>query len=426
MSGESTNDGLLDCCIAGCGPAGAVLGLLLARAGLDVLVLEKHGDFLRDFRGDTIHPSTLELLDQLGLAERFLRLPHSQVATVALPAAAGVPLAFTFRRLKTRFPFIAFVPQWDFLDFITDEAARYPGFRLVMNAEVTDLVREDGVVRGVRYRTPDGEHAVRARLTVGADGRSSRTRDRAGLRPIETAAPIDVFWFRLPRRPDEPVALAGRTAPGRFAVLIDRGDYWQVGYLIPKGAADEIRAAGLDAFRRAVATLVPELADRVGELRDWDQVKLLTVQSNRLARWWKRGYLAIGDAAHAMSPVAGLGINVAIQDAVVAANMLWKPLREGRIRTTDLAAVQRRREAPIRITQALQAFVQRRVIGVALGATTTPAVPWPLRLLARTPLLRDLPARLVGLGIGRPRIESPALAAPVGPQIRDGRAAVDA
>jgi 2-polyprenyl-6-methoxyphenol hydroxylase-like FAD-dependent oxidoreductase len=290
-----------------------------------------------------------------------------------------------------------------------------------MNAEVTDLVREDGVVCGVRYRTPAGEHAVRARLTVGADGRSSRTRERAGLRPIETAAPIDVFWFRLPRRPDEPVALAGRAAPGRFAVLIDRGDYWQVGYLIPKGAAVEIRAAGLDEFRRAVAALIPELADRVGELRDWDQVKLLTVQSNRLARWWTRGYLAIGDAAHAMSPVAGVGINVAIQDAVVAANVLWEPLRTGRITTADLAAVQRRREIPLRITQALQAFVQRRVVGVALGATTAPAVPWPLRLLARTPLLRDLPARLVGLGIGRPRIESPALAAPVGPPVREGR-----
>jgi 2-polyprenyl-6-methoxyphenol hydroxylase-like FAD-dependent oxidoreductase len=257
---------------------------------------------------------------------------------------------------------------------------------------------------------------------VGADGRSSRTRERAGLRLIETAAPIDVFWFRLPRRPDEPVALVGRAAPGRFGVLIDRGDYWQVGYLIPKGAADEIRAAGLDAFRRAVATLFPELADRVGELREWDEVKLLTVQSNRLARWWARGYLAIGDAAHAMSPVAGVGINVAIQDAVVAANVLWKPLRTGRITTADLAAVQRRREAPVRITQALQAFVQRRVIGVALGATTAPAVPWPLRLLVRTPFLRDLPPRLVGLGIGRPRIESPALAVPAGPPVQGGRA----
>ncbi|HEU0114744.1 MAG TPA: FAD-dependent oxidoreductase, partial [Thermomicrobiales bacterium] len=314
-----------DCCIVGCGPAGAMLGLLLARAGLDVLVLEKHGDFFRDFRGDTIHPSTLELLDQLGLAERFLRLPHSEVATLMFPVPSGPPLAFTFRRLKTRFPFIAFVPQWDFLDFITDEAKRYPGFRLEMNAEATDLIQDNGVVRGVRYRTPDGAREARARLTVGADGRSSRTREAAGLRLVETAAPIDVFWFRLSRRPEEPVALVARVAPGRFGVLIDRGDYWQVGYLIPKGGADAIRAAGLAAFRQSVAALFPDLADRVDELRQWDQAKLLTVQSNRLARWWKAGYLAIGDAAHAMSPVGGVGINVAIQDAVVAANTLWRP-----------------------------------------------------------------------------------------------------
>lgn len=398
------------CCIAGCGPAGAMLGLLLARAGLNVLVLEKHGDFLRDFRGDTIHPSTLEILDELGLAERFLQLPHSEVSSLTARTPAGLDIDFSFRRLKTRFPFIAFVPQWDFLDFVTDEASRYPGFQLQMNAEVVDLIREDGIVRGLTYRDDTGEHAVRARLTVGADGRSSRTREAAGLKVIATSPPMDVLWFRLSRRADEPETIAMRSGPGKAAILIDRRDYWQIGYIIAKGDAEKVRAAGLPAFRRTLAALIPDLADRVDELHDWEQVKLLTVRSDRLKRWFKPGYLAIGDAAHAMSPVAGVGINVAIQDAVVAANVLWEPLRRGRISTRDLAKVQRQREPSVRVTQAVQAFIQQMFFRAVLTSIKPPKLPQRiLRVLLRLPVLGDLPARFVAFGIRRPRVESPAL-----------------
>jgi 2-polyprenyl-6-methoxyphenol hydroxylase-like FAD-dependent oxidoreductase len=403
----------LDCCIAGCGPAGAMLGLLLARAGLNVLVLEKHSDFLRDFRGDTIHPSTLEILDELGLVERFLQLPHSEVASASMRSPAGLAITFSFRRLRTRFPFIAFVPQWDFLAFLTEEAERYPGFRLLRDAEVVDLIHEDGIVRGVRYRDELGEHTVRARLTVGADGRDSRTREAAGLRVIATSPPMDVLWFRLPRHPDEPAAIQARTAPHQFVVLINRGDYWQVGYIIPKGGAENVRAAGLAAFRRTLAEVVPDLADRVDEIQDWEQVKLLTVRSDRLERWYKKGYLAIGDAAHAMSPIAGVGINLAIQDAVVAANVLWQPLRIGRISTRDLARVQRERELPVRVTQAVQAGIQDMFLKTVLTSGTLPVLPQRvLSTLLQLPGVTDLPGRFVGFGIRRPHVESPALATP--------------
>ena len=395
-----------DCVIVGCGPAGAMLGLLLARAGLDVLVLEKHGDFLRDFRGDTIHPATLELLDQLGLADRFLALPHAKVGRFGL-AAGDTSITVDFARLPTKFPYIAFVPQWDFLDFVTGEARRYPGFRLVTNAEATGLVVEAGVVRGVRYRTADGEQVALGRLTVGADGRTSVTRAAAGLRPVEFGAPMDVFWFRLPRRPDEPTTVQARAAPGRFGLMLNRGDQWQVGYLIPKGGAETVRAEGLEAFRAAVAALLPELADRVGDLRDWDQIRLLTVQSNRLRRWWAPGYLAIGDAAHAMSPIGGVGINFAIQDAVEAANVLWRPLRDGRVSTADLATVQRHREVPTRLIQGLQSLLQAQVVAPNISGAADPGVGRPFRLALAAPFLRDLPARLIGLGVGRPRIASP-------------------
>ena len=414
MTVVAEDDIRVDCCIAGCGPAGAMLGLLLARAGLKVLVLEKHGDFLRDFRGDTIHPSTMEILAELGLAERFLQLPHSEVSSLTARTPAGLDIDFSFRRLKTRFPFIAFVPQWDFLDFITDEAERYPGFRLLMNAEVVDLIQEHGVVRGLTYRDGTGAHEIRARLTVGADGRSSRTREAAGLRVIATSPPMDVLWFRLSRRPEEPETIAMRSGPGKAAILIDRRDYWQIGYIIPKGDAEKVRAAGLAPFRRTLAELIPDLADRVDEIQEWEQVKLLTVRSDRLARWYTRGYLAIGDAAHAMSPVAGVGINVAIQDAVVAANVLWQPLRRGRISTRDLARVQHERELPVRLTQAVQAVIQQMFFKAVLTSVKPPVLPQRiLRVLLRVPVLGDLPARFVAFGIHRPHIESPALAIPV-------------
>jgi len=400
------------CCIAGCGPAGAILGLLLARAGVEALVLEKHGDFLRDFRGDTIHPSTLEILDELGLAERFLELPHSRVATFSLRTTAGEAVTIDLRGLRTRFPFIAFVPQWDFLDFVTQEARRYPGFRLVMNAEVTGLIQEAGVVRGVRYRTSAGEREARALLTVGADGRSSVTREAAGLPQVSMSPPMDVLWFRLSRRPGDPDNADAVVGPGHFIVLFPRGEYWQIAYTIPKGRADQIHAAGLDAFRRSVASLVPAQSDRVAELQTWDQVKLLTVRADRLTRWSTNGYLAIGDAAHAMSPVAGVGINVAIQDATAAANALWKPLRSGQVSTRDLAGVQRQRELSVRVIQGMQSFIQRQLIEVSMTSTDAPALPAGLRILLRTPGIRGLVPRLIAFGIRRPHVLSPA--APAG------------
>ena len=391
------------CLIAGCGPAGAILGFLLARAGVDVIVLEKHGDFLRDFRGDTIHPSTLEILDELGLADRFLSLPHSQISHVTLRSTSGDTLSFSLERLHTRFRYIAFVPQWDFLNFITAEAKKFPAFHLRMNAEVTGLIEEEGVVRGVR--TSDGE--IRAPLTIGADGRTSRTREAAGLPMVETSPPMDVFWFRLPRAADDEEILAGRIGYGGALVMIDRREYWQIAYVIPKGSADAIRNAGLDRFRQSVVAIEPKLADRVDAIRDWDQVKLLTVRADRLTRWYKAGYLAIGDAAHAMSPVGGVGINVAIHDAVAAANILWKPLkwRSGAL-TRDLRRVQRHRQWSVRAIQAMQSFIQNRIIKLALAGKQF-SFPRIVHVIERTPLLRDIPPHLVAFGIGRPHVRTP-------------------
>jgi 2-polyprenyl-6-methoxyphenol hydroxylase-like FAD-dependent oxidoreductase len=397
--------------IAGCGPAGAMAGYLLARAGVPVVILEKHGDFLRDFRGDTIHPSTLEILDQLGLADRFLALPHHKVSKIVARSLSGQQVVFSLARLPTRFPYIAFVPQWDFLEFLTREAARFPAFTLKRNAEAVDLIQRDGVVSGVRYRDAGGVHDLDATLTMGADGRTSVTREAAALPRTESSPPMDVFWFRLPRRPDEVEAVAGRLGVGKICVLLARGDYWQVAFVIRKGEADTIRAAGLDAFHRDIVSVAPELSDRVTEIRDWNAVKLLTVKADRLTRWHKPGYLAIGDAAHAMSPIGGIGINVAIHDAVVAANVLWKPLRDGTITDADLALVQRRRERAVRLIQAFQSAVQTRFLKPALESTHPPSFPLLVRLLARLPVLRDLPPRLVAFGVSRPHVESPELPA---------------
>jgi len=388
-----------------------VLALLLARAGVDVLVLEKHADFLRDFRGDTIHPSTLEILDEIGLAERVLALPHAKAPVLHLRTPGGGPAVVEeLSRLPTKFPYIAFVPQWHFLDLLAAEAARYPTFHLVRSAEVVALRWESGVVRGVRYRDADGEHDADAYLTVGCDGRGSVTRSAAGLRLRETSPPMDVLWFRISRRSTDPPQSAGVLGRGSFVALINRTDYWQVAYVIPKGADARVRAAGLETFRARVSETVPELADRVGEIASWDDVKLLTVQSNRLERWWQPGYLAIGDAAHAMSPIGGVGINLAIQDAVATANRLVEPLRQGRLSTRDLAAVQRRREWPTRVTQLGQAAIQRAVLAPTLRSTASPTVPAPVRALLRLPWLRDLPARAIGLGVRREHV-APALRA---------------
>ena len=397
------------CAIAGCGPAGAILGFLLARAGIDVVVLEKHNDFLRDFRGDTIHPSTLELLDELGLAAEFLALPHSKVSKLQIETTAGETLRMSLERLPSKFRFIAFMPQWDFLEFITRKAARFPSFTLLRNAEVTGLLETDGTVRGLRYRDAAGEHELTAVLTVGADGRTGVTRDAARLPRTETSPPIDVFWFRLPRRADEVAAVFGRIGPGLLLVMLDRNDYWQVAFVFPKGKGDEIRARGLDMFRRDIVRVAPELADRVDGIRDWDEVKLLTVRVDRLTRWYTQGYLAIGDAAHAMSPVGGLGINVAIQDAVAAANLLWRPLSDGRVPDEALAGVQHRRERAVRVLQAIQGFVQSRLLEPALKSTDAPSIPWIVKAILATPFLRDIPPRVIGLGIDRPHVESPAI-----------------
>ena len=379
-----------------------MLGFLLARAGIDVVVLEKHSDFLRDFRGDTIHPSTLEILDELGLADRFLQLPHSQVSQVTLRSNTRDTVTFSMERLHTRFRYIAFVPQWDFLSFMTAEANKYSTFHLRMNAEVTDLIQEDGVVRGLRV---NGEE-IRAPLTIGADGRSSRTREAAALPIVETSPPMDVFWFRVPRRANEEEAVAGRLGSGAGIVMIDRREYWQVAYVIPKGSADAIRAAGLDRFRQSVVAIEPLLADRVSAIRDWDQLKLLTVRADRLKRWCKPGYLAIGDAAHAMSPIGGVGINVAIHDAVQAANVLWKPLADNRLTTRDLRRVQRKREWSVRAIQRMQSFIQERVIKQALAGKAF-SFPRILHVIARTPLVRDIPPHLVAFGVGRPHVRTP-------------------
>src|SRR5579863_6830484 len=333
------------CCIAGAGPAGAILALLLARKGIPVMLLEEHMDFDRNFRGDTVHPSVLEILDEIGLADRLLQIEHTRVHGIPVQTARGTITLADLRPLKTRFNYIAMIPQARFLEFITGEAKRYPNFTLVMGARVEKLIEEDGYVHGVQYRGRDGWHEVRATLTVGADGRFSRLRKLAGFEPIKTSPPMDILWFHLSRRDDDAFeSLGARFGKMRIAVLLDRGDYWQAGYVIPKGGYQTIRAGGLEHFRQLFADTVPEFADRVGELKEWKQISVLSVESSRLKCWHRPGLLLIGDAAHVMSPIGGVGINYAIQDAVVAANILSEKLKYGVVGVQDLARVQRERE----------------------------------------------------------------------------------
>ncbi len=395
------------CCIAGGGPAGMMLGLLLARAGVEVLVLEKHADFLRDFRGDTIHPSTLEVLYELGLLDRFLALPHQKVARITAQFGDLTLTVADFSSLPTQCRYVAFIPQWDFLSFLADEGARYPTFRLRMQTEVTELTHEGDRVVGLQAATPKGLLTVRADVVVGADGRHSVVRARAGLPVEEFGAPMDVLWFRLSRRSMDPADPIGRFDAGRIFIMLNRGDYWQCGFVITKGALDRIRANGLPAFRTSVAQLAPFLADRVEELRGWEPIKLLRVQVDRLREWCRPGLLCIGDAAHAMSPVGGVGVNLAIQDAVAAANLLAGPLRKGRVTPMDLALVQRRRDWPTRMTQRVQLLIQKRVIGPVLGEAGPLTPPIALRLLARFPLLRRIPARLIGIGVRPEHVRTP-------------------
>jgi len=386
------------CCIVGGGPAGMMLGFLLARSGVEAVVLEKHADFLRDFRGDTIHPSTLELMHELGVLEEFLQRPHQEARELAGKVGNETIKIADFTHPPTHCKFLAFMPQWDFLNFIVERAKRYPGFHVKMQAEATDLIEQNGRIVGVTAKTPAGDLEIRAGLTIGADGRHSIVRDRADLQVIDLGAPMDVLWMRLSRHPSDPGQTLGHAEAGRIFVMIDREDYWQCGFVIRKGAADEIRKRGIEQFRDDVARLEPFLRDRVSELRDWNDVSLLTVKVDRLRRWWRPGLLCIGDAAHAMSPVGGVGINLAIQDAVAAANILAAKLGADTLTDRDLYAVQRRRLFPTRATQWLQILVQKNVIGRVLGSTTPLAVPLPLRLMQRWPWLRRIPARVIGMG----------------------------
>lgn len=394
-----------DCCIVGAGPAGAILGLLLARRGISVLLLESHGDFEREFRGDTIHPSVMEIMEELGLAERLLELRHTKIHRLTVETDEGPLTIADFSRLKTAYPFITILPQAHFLELVAAEARRFPHFRLVMGANARELLEEDGTIRGVRYRGADGWYEARALLTVGADGRFSRIRHVAGLEPIATSPPMDVLWFRLPRRLEDPEGAIGVFRRGHILVLLDRSDHWQVGYVFPKGGYQQLRAAGIEALRRSIADLVPQVADRVEHLKEWTQVSLLSVESNCLRTWYRPGLLLIGDAAHVMSPVGGVGINYAIQDAVVAANVLGGPLQTGQLRLRDLAAVQRQREWPTRIIQAFQTLIQRRVVSGALDSTKPFKLPIVLRVILRLPILRKLPGRLIGLGVWRVHIK---------------------
>jgi 2-polyprenyl-6-methoxyphenol hydroxylase-like FAD-dependent oxidoreductase len=386
------------CCIAGGGPAGMMLGYLLARAGVDVVVLEKHADFLRDFRGDTIHPSTLALMHELGLLDAFLRLPHykaerlqAQIGNVRITVA-------DFTRLSGPCKFLVLMPQWDFLDFLAGEARRYQGFHLMMNAEATGLIEHDGAIAGVRAATPSGVIQISAPLVVGADGRHSTIRGLAGFKVEDLGAPMDVLWMRFSRRPGDDEEVMGHFEAGHIFIMLNRGDYWQCAFVIPKATAAELMRRDIAEFRREILALSPWLGERVNELTGWNDVKLLTVTLDRIARWYRPGLMCIGDAAHAMSPIGGVGINLAIQDAVAAANVLAEPLRAGLVTESHLNRIQVRRQWPTRVTQAMQRVIQNRVVSRVL-AGATPKPPFALRLLDWFPALRAIPARVIGIGV---------------------------
>jgi 2-polyprenyl-6-methoxyphenol hydroxylase-like FAD-dependent oxidoreductase len=398
------------CCIVGGGPGGTMLALLLARRGVNVTLLEMHHDFDREFRGDTIHPSTMEILDQIGLADKLHQLPHTKVSGPTLQFANGAFRPFDLGRLKTRFPYILMLPQSRFLEFITREASAYPQFKLRMHGQAQHLLVEQGAVRGVRYLASDGPHEIRALLTVAADGRFSVLRKLAGIEPEKTSPPMDVLWFRLPKLQGEPEVTGGAfggIGRGRIFVILERNDYWQAGLVFPKGQYQSVRAKGIEAVRQSLAEAEPRFAKHAEALADWRQFTLLSVESSRCDVWHKPGLLLIGDAAHVMSPVGGVGINYAIQDAVEAVNVLTAPLLSGEVSDHDLAKVQKRREFPTRVIQKMQAFMQQRLVFSVLQSQQAINIPWQLKLFFRIPVLRDIPARMIGFGIKRARLAEP-------------------
>lgn len=387
------------CCIAGGGPAGIMLGYLLARAGIDVVILEKWPDFFRDFRGDTIHPSTMEVLHELGLLEDFLKLPHSEMQQMAAHIGGEEIVMADFTRLSARCPYIAFIPQWDFLNFLSARAKAFPGFRLMMETEATDILEDGGRVLGVRAKDSKGNFfEIRAELVIGADGRHSTIREKARLPVEDLGAPIDVLWFRLSRRDDGTKRSLGYIDSGGGLVFLDRNDYWQCGFIVKKGAFEGIQARGLEQFKKDIAALAPFTAPVVDELKDWDQIKLLSVSVDRLTTWYREGLLCIGDSAHAMSPVGGVGINLAIQDAVAAANILVPAFKKGTPGMAALAAVQKRREFPTRLTQRMQIFLHRRVFTPILQRNGHMRVPWFMKLVKHVPPLQWFPAYAIGIG----------------------------
>jgi 2-polyprenyl-6-methoxyphenol hydroxylase-like FAD-dependent oxidoreductase len=386
-----------------------MLGFLLARAGVEVLVLEKHADFLRDFRGDTIHPSTLQIMHELGILNELLKRPHQELKQVKAQIGTSTITVADFSHLPLRSKFIAFMPQWEFLNLLAEQARQYSNFQIRMQAEVVDIIEENGRIAGVRANTPDGALEINADLTVGADGRRSTVREKAGLEIVNLGAPIDVLWMRLSKQQSDPEQSLGRIDAGKLLVMLDRGDYWQCAYVIPKGRFDEIRRKGLPLFREDIADSAPFLRNRVDELTDWSEIKLLTVMVDRLAHWYRPGLLCIGDAAHAMSPIGGVGINLAIQDAVAAANVLASPLARAAVTNKHLGDIQRRRDLPTRITQRLQVLIQDRVISRVLSSTKHISVPFPMKLLRSWPLLRRIPARAIGMGFRPEHVRTPEI-----------------
>jgi 2-polyprenyl-6-methoxyphenol hydroxylase-like FAD-dependent oxidoreductase len=399
------------CCIVGGGPAGMMLGYLLGRAGIDTIVLEKHADFFRDFRGDTVHPSTLQVMDELGLIDGFLKLPHQELQKMDGQFGGASIRISDLSRLRVKYPFIAFMPQWDFLNFLREHGKRFPSLNVMMNAEATDLIWSGDDVIGVKADTPEGPVEIRAELTVACDGRHSIVRERAGLEVEEIGAPMDVLWFRAGKGRDESESVFARVETGKMMVTFDRGDYWQCAYVIAKNQYDAVKARGLEALRDEIVRMAPVLKSGIHDVKTWDDVKLLTVAINRLKRWTRSGLLCIGDAAHAMSPVGGVGVNLAVQDAVATANLLAAKLAKGCPSEDELDAVRKRREFPVRMTQAMQVVVQNNIISVALKPGDAPLkAPLAARIINAVPWLQGITARFIGLGVRPEHVRSPEAA----------------